>query len=167
MDGPPRICRLSVSVKTLTFQCRSLSKLSQGGSQPYGTMRSVTSSHLYLMTFVMMCGLNLTSTTMIYRTANTDTETRLDISACGFWGLHFEKAFMDVHIINPNAESYRNHSLETCFKRHEQEKSIYDQRIRERKHASFSPFVFSTSGGMASQHQCLQETCSPALVEDR
>ena len=56
---------------------------------------------------------------------------------------------MDVHIFNPNAESYRNCTPETCFRRHEQEKRRqYDQRVREIEHASFSPLVFSTSGGM-------------------
>ena len=56
---------------------------------------------------------------------------------------------MDVQIFNPNAVSYQNLQPETCFKRHEQEKCRqYDQRVREVEHASFSPLVFSTSGGM-------------------
>ena len=91
----------------------------------------------------------LSGESMRYRTAKTDTEARSDISACGFWGSRFEKIFMDVRIFNPNAESYRNCTPETCFRRHEQEKRRqYDQCIREIEHASFSPLVFSTSGGM-------------------
>ena len=39
---------------------------------------------------------------MRYRTANTDTKARSDISA----DISFEEVFMDVHIFNPNAESY-------------------------------------------------------------
>ena len=91
----------------------------------------------------------LTGETLRYRTANRDDDARSDISACGFWGSHFEKVFMDVRIFNPNAASYQNLQPETCFRKHEQEKRRqYDQRVREVEHASFSPLVFSTSGGM-------------------
>ena len=91
----------------------------------------------------MMCVLSTN------RTANRDDDARSDISAYGFWGSHFEKVFTDVRIFNPNAASYQNLRPETCFKRHEQEKRHQDdQRVREVEHASFSPLVFSTSGGM-------------------
>ena len=66
-----------------------------------------------------------------------------------FWGSCFGKVFVDVRIFNPNAESYRNYTPQSCLCRLEQDKRRqYDQRIRELQHASFSPLVFSTSGGM-------------------
>ena len=91
----------------------------------------------------------LTGETMRHRTANTDAETRSDISVCGFWGSRFEKVFMDVRIFNPNAESYCNQTPSAYFRGHEQEKRRqYNQRIRKVEHASFSPLVFSKSGRM-------------------
>ena len=74
----------------------------------------------------------LTGETMRHRTANTDAEARSDISACDFWGSHFEKVFIDVRIFNPNAKSYRNQPPEACFRGHEQDKRRqYEQHIRE------------------------------------
>ena len=91
----------------------------------------------------------LTGETLHYRTANRDEEAKSDISAGRFWGSHHEKVFMDVRVFNPNADSYRNLHPETCFRRQEQEKRRkYEQRIRDVEHASFSPLIFSTSGGM-------------------
>ena len=53
-------------------------------------------------------------------------------------------------MFNPFAQSYRDTSLPQCYRRNEMEKRrAYDERIREIEHGSFSPLVFSTSGGMA------------------
>ena len=91
----------------------------------------------------------LTGETIRHRTANTDAEARSDISACGFWSSWFEKVFMDVRIFNLNAKSYRNQTPAACFRQHKQEKRHqYNQHMREVEHASYSPLVFSTSGGM-------------------
>ena len=89
----------------------------------------------------------VTGETMRHRTANTDAEARSDISTCGFWGSRFEKVFMDVRIFNPNAALYRNQTPAACFRR-QKKRHQYDQRVREVEHASFSPHIFSTSGGM-------------------
>ena len=56
-----------------------------------------------------------------------------------------------MRVFNPNADSYRDLPPDAHFKRHEQvleKRRQYGQRIREVEHASFSPLVFSTSGGM-------------------
>ena len=86
---------------------------------------------------------------MSHSTANTDTNARLDISAYGFWGGRFERAFFDVRVFNPCARSNRQSSLQATYKRHEQEKKRqYDQRVREIEHSTFAPLVFSVTGGM-------------------
>ena len=60
-----------------------------------------------------------------------------------------KRAFFDIKLFTSFAQSHRNTSLSQCYKKNEQEKKrTYDQRIREVEHGSFSPFVFSTSGGM-------------------
>ena len=49
----------------------------------------------------------------------------------------------------PNAPSYHNLQLSAVYRRHENEKKRnYEARVREVEHGSFTPLVFSTSGGM-------------------
>ena len=96
----------------------------KGDSLPLGIMRFMILLHHYSVLFAMMYEgwtqpPTIAGETVAYRTANMDIEARSDISACGFWQLHFEKVFKDVRIFNPNAESHHNLTLETCFRQHE------------------------------------------------
>ena len=91
----------------------------------------------------------LSDESLEYRTANREDGARLDVMAQGFWASDRQCAFFDVRVFNPFAHSHCNHSLTSCYRRHEQEKRrAYDQRVREIEHGCFSPLVFSTSGGM-------------------
>ena len=59
----------------------------------------------------------------------------------------------DVHVrvFYPNALSYRNLQLGSVYRWHEKEKKrSYEDRVREVEHGSFTPLVFSTSGGMGT-----------------
>ena len=53
----------------------------------------------------------LSGETMTHRSAITDNGARLDIASFGFWGGRFEKAFLDVRVFNPCAQSNRQVSL--------------------------------------------------------
>lgn len=80
--------------------------------------------------------------------ANRDPNARLDVKARGLWGGVFECAFFDVRIINPRAHSNQTSSTTTAYRRHEQAKRReYEQRVRDVEMASFTPLVFSASGG--------------------
>ena len=79
----------------------------------------------------------------------TQDGARLDVAADGFWGSRFERAFFDVRVFNPYAPSNQRSSLPQCYRNHENtKKRAYDQRIREVEHGTFSPLVFSCTGGM-------------------
>ena len=55
----------------------------------------------------------------------------------------------DVRVFNPNSTSYQNLEMTTCYRHHEGEKRhAYEHRVREEEQGSFTPLVFSTSGGM-------------------
>ena len=70
--------------------------------------------------------------------------------ATSFWGRDRQRAFFDVRVFNSFAPSYCDTSLPQCYRRSEMGKRrAYDERVREIEHDSFSPLVFSTSGGMA------------------
>ena len=48
--------------------------------------------------------------------------------------------------------SYRGSSIQSLYRRHEQEKKReYGDRVREVEHASFTPLVFATTGGMGKE----------------
>ena len=74
----------------------------------------------------------LTGESMNLKTANVTDEARLDVKARGFWGSTSTKDIVKF-----------NH-----FSQHEQVKRSYDQRIREVEHGTFTPLVFSSTGGV-------------------
>ena len=91
----------------------------------------------------------LSGESLTYSTAGADG-ARLDVAADEFWGIPSQRAFFDVKVVNPLSESYRSCSLDSVYKRAEEEKKRkYDQRVREIEHGSFAPLVFSTGGGLA------------------
>ena len=84
--------------------------------------------------------------------ANREDNARLDISANGFWGGQQERSMFDVRVFNPYAPSNKSSSLVSIYKKHEREKKrAYGQRVREVEHASFSPLVFSLTGGLGRE----------------
>ena len=84
-----------------------------------------------------------------HATSIRDDRARLDIWAIGFWGDRSRRSFFDVRVFNPNAPSNWKLKLNSAYRRHEKEKQrSYEQRIREVEHGSFTPLVFSASGGM-------------------
>ena len=89
----------------------------------------------------------LSGETLQYKTANRDDNARLDIAANGFWGGRFERSYFDVRIFNPSAPS--NQPLHSAYRRHDKEKRReYQQRVHEVENASFTPLIFTTTGGM-------------------
>ena len=82
-----------------------------------------------------------------------------------------EKAFLDVRIFHPNADSNRSKSLPQLYANHENEKkTAYNDRVIQVEHGSFTPLVFSTSGGESPEcrkfHQRLASLLSAKRKED-
>ena len=80
--------------------------------QPSATMRSVSqpiSCQKCVMTYVCVEPplQPLFAEFLSNSTANRDDAARLDIRACGFWGLQQQSAFFDVWVFNPNASTHR------------------------------------------------------------
>ena len=80
----------------------------------------------------------------------TDNGARLDIATSRFWGGWYERAFFDVRVFNPHASS--NHQpLASCYRKHENaKKRVYEQRVREIEHGSFTPLILSATGGLGN-----------------
>ena len=99
-------------------------------------------------------------------TANSQTGARLDISANGVWGGRFEKTFFDMRVFNPHAPSNKSQTPSACYRKHEREKKrVYEQRIREVEHSSFTPLVFSATGGMGREATCFYKRLASMLAQ--
>ena len=77
----------------------------------------------------------------------TEDEARPDIWARVVWR-QGQNAFLDIRLANVNANSKKNRTVETIFKKHEKEKKrTYNSRIMNVEHGTFTPLVFSLTGG--------------------
>ena len=104
------------------------------------------------------------------RGANTASDARLDIHARGFWEKP-SSAFFDVRVCHPNAESYKDLSPQQIYRQHENEKKrMYAQRVMEIEHGTFTPLVFTTTGGVSEEckryHNRLAELIAAKKGED-
>ena len=84
----------------------------------------------------------------------------------GFWA-----AFFDIRVCHPNADSYKELSPKQIYKLHEDEKKRkYASRIIEVENGTFTPLVFTTTGGMSQEcqryHSRLAELISSKKQED-
>ena len=86
--------------------------------------------------------------------SNLAKEARLDIHARGFWEKH-QSAFFDIRVCHPNAESYKQMEPKQIYRLHENEKKrSYSRRVLDIEHGSFTPLVFTSTGGMGPE--CLR-----------
>ena len=85
------------------------------------------------------------------RSTNLAEKARLDVSAIGVWS-PMERTFLDVRVMHPNSPSYADKTPDQLYLQHEREKKrTYNDRILQVEKGSFSPLIFSTSGGMGPE----------------
>ena len=78
-------------------------------------------------------------------------KARLDVSAVGIWS-PLERTFLDVRVMHPNSPSYAGKTPQQLYLQHEREKKrMYNDRILQVEKGSFSPLIFSTTGGMGPE----------------
>ena len=89
------------------------------------------------------------------RRTNQAPDARLDVHCRGFWEQQ-RAAFFDIRVCHPNADSYRDLSPKQIYRIHENEKKRkYKSRVTEIEQGTFTPLVFTTTGGMADE--CLRD----------
>ncbi|XP_074605797.1 uncharacterized protein LOC141858854 [Acropora palmata] len=104
------------------------------------------------------------------RGSNNAQDARLDIHARGFWEPQ-RSAFFDVRVCHPNAESYRDLEPQQIYRLHENEKKRqYSSRVLDIEHGTFTPLIFTTTGGMGNEclsyHSRLAELIAIKKGED-
>ena len=98
--------------------------------------------------------------------ANVQDGARLDIVANGVWGGPFERSYFDVKVFNPLAHSNIQPQLSTTYRNHEKaKKRLYEQRIREVEHSSFTPLILSTTGGLGQAATIFYKRLASLLSE--
>ena len=103
-----------------------------------------------------------------YRSANIEDGARLDVSAESFWGQDRKMAFFDVKVFNPLDASYSSSPLAQCYCRAELDKKrMYDARIHEVERGTFSPLVFSCTGGMGPAATVVYKRLATLISEKR
>ena len=88
---------------------------------------------------------------VLTRGTNKAPDARLDIHARGFWERQ-RSGFFDFRVCHPNADSYKDLTPQKIYRQHENEKErMYASRVMEVEQATFTPLVFTTTGGMAEE----------------
>ena len=88
------------------------------------------------------------------RGTNQGPDARLDVHCRGIWG-PWRAAVFDIRVCHPTAGSYRDLSPEQIYIIHENEKKRkYNCCVTEIEQGTFTPLVFTTTGGMADE--CLR-----------
>ena len=83
--------------------------------------------------------------------SNKSADARLDVHARGFWEKQ-RSAFFDVRVCHPNAESYMDLTPKQIYRMHENEKKrMYSKRVTEIEQGTFTPLIFTTTGGMGKE----------------
>ena len=101
-----------------------------------------------------------------YKSAKHEDDARVDIRADGFWCCRHHRSFFDVRVFNTFAESNQSPCLAATFRRHEGDKRrAYEEHIREVEQGSFTPLVFSSSGGMGKATSVTYKRLASLLSE--
>ena len=101
------------------------------------------------------------------RSAITSNGSRVDVSARDFW-VRDQQAFFDVRVFNSFAKRHAKKLLLKSFAINEKEKTMsYNSRVQEIEKGSFTPLVFSTTGGMARECSTFYSRLAKLISEKR
>ena len=105
---------------------------------------------------------------MTHATAVREEKARLDMKANGSWGDNFHTTFFNVQDFNPHAPSNRTITSSSMYQKHETaRRRAYNQRIIQIELGSFSPLVFSTTGGMGQAAVTVYKRLAGMIAEKK
>ena len=89
------------------------------------------------------------------------------MSALSFW-TPLSRAFCDIGVFNPQAQTNWSKQIPQMYKHHEDvKKREYNARIVEIEKGSFTPLIFSCSGGMSIETEKVIKRLSLKISEKR
>ena len=97
----------------------------------------------------------------------TGQNARLDVSARGIWS-QYERTLFYVKVSYPNAASYMKKSLPQLYRDNGlQKKNAYNDRVLNNEKATFTPLVFTTTGGMGPECTRLNKRIAELIARKR
>ena len=100
-------------------------------------------------------------------TSNTTDGARSDVSALGFWQ-PLSRAFFDTKVFNPMATTNWQMDIPAMYVHHEKlKKKAYNERILQVEKGTFTPLVFSCSGGASPEASKFIKSLSAKLSVKR
>ena len=88
------------------------------------------------------------------------------MSGRGVWA-PLDRAFFDIRVFHPQAQSNACKSIPAMYTNHEQEKKRhYNSRVINIEKGTFNPLVFSTSGGAGHEASQFMKTIAQNIVEN-
>ena len=101
------------------------------------------------------------------RGANVQDDARADIRARGFWN-RLQNAFFDIRVFYPHASSCLQRPLPNLYSSFEtKKKREYNERVLHVDRGTFSPLVFSSTGGAGHEAECALKRLALMLSEKR
>ena len=101
------------------------------------------------------------------RGTNKLERARLDISARSVWS-QLDRVFFDIRVTHPNTRTNASKSPAQIYKEQEREKKgFYNRRVIEVEKGTFTPLVFTTSGGMAPECERLNKRLAELIAAKR
>ena len=98
---------------------------------------------------------------------NKKDKARLDVSGIGVWS-QYEKVFVDIRVTHPNAPSHIEKPLEKLYLENEaSKKAEYNDRVINVEKATFSPLVFTTTGGMGPECTRFNQRLAELIAKKR
>ena len=79
-----------------------------------------------------------------------------------------KRTFLDVRVMHPNSPSYADKSPKQIYLQHEKEKKkAYNHRIMHVDKGSFTPLIFSTTGGMGPESTMYHKRLAELIAQKR
>ena len=99
--------------------------------------------------------------------SNVADGARADVSTVGLWQ-PLNRAFLDIRVFNPHAPTNAAKEIDQMYSHHEKEKKRqYNSRIIEIEKGTFTPVIFSCSGGASPETTRLLKVIATKLAKKR
>ena len=103
----------------------------------------------------------------LMRNGNNAENALLDVSGIGVWR-PFERTFLDIRVMHPNAPLYVDKSIDQVYIALEKEnKRAYNERVIQMEKGTFTPIVMSTSGRVGNEADRHLKRIAPLIAEKR
>ena len=112
-------------------------------------------------------GVSRRSNKQLSKGKNNAADARLEIHAGGFWEKQ-RSAIFYVRVCFPNTDTSKGLELSYIYKIHEDKKKRkYAERVNEIERETFTPLVFTTTGGMSKEYKIYHNRLAELIADKK